>query len=162
MGIVLTRIDDRLIHGQILETWVPYLNVNCVLVGNDKIAGNSFRRKLIHASVPKNIEVLFAAIGELKELLSADEISRQRILLLFNSSEDALAAVRSGVSLSEINLGNLHGSPHAASLSCSVFLHQDDIENLVALEGSGIRISVQCVPSDRLKNWNDLIAGRTL
>ena len=157
MGIVLTRIDDRLIHGQIVETWVPFLNVDCIVVANDQIAGNLMRRKLIHASVPKNIEVLFGSIDELYKIIRADEIRNRRVLLLFNSSLDALKAYQLGVGFSEINLGNLHGEPEGARLTCSVFLQQGDIENLMCLENSGVKISTQCVPTDRLKRWNELL-----
>ena len=161
MGIVLTRIDDRLIHGQILETWVPFLNVDCIVVGNDQVAGNVLRRKLIHASVPKNIKVFFGNIGDLKELLIANEMESRRILLLFNSSEDALKAYQGGIDFPEINLGNLHGDPGGTKVTCSVFLHEDDIENLTLLENSGVKISTQCVPTDRLKYWGDLIGSQT-
>ncbi|MBN2427864.1 MAG: PTS sugar transporter subunit IIB [Deltaproteobacteria bacterium] len=157
MGIVLTRIDDRLIHGQILETWVPFLNVDCIVVANDQIAGNLMRRKLIHASVPKNIEVLFGSINELYKIICADEMRGRRILLLFSSSLDALKAFELGVSFSEINLGNLHGGPGGARVTCSVFLQQEDIENLTCLENSGVKISTQCVPTDRLKRWSELL-----
>jgi PTS system mannose-specific IIB component len=157
MGIVLTRIDDRLIHGQILETWVPFLNVDCIVVGNDQIAGNILRRKLMDASVPKNIKVFFGSIRDLKQLLISKELENRRILLLFNSSQDALEAFQEGVGFSEINLGNLHGDPDGAKVTCSVFLHQDDIKNLTSLENSGVKISTQCVPTDRLKFWGDLV-----
>ncbi len=160
MGIVLTRIDDRLIHGQILETWVPSLNVNCILVGNDLVAGNALHRKLIRASVSKNIEVLFGKIGDLKQLLSDSEVKKMRVLLLFNSSKDALTAFQSGVGFSDINLGNLHGNPGGAEITCSVFLHQDDIDNLSSLEKSGVKVSIQCVPSDRAESWDKLVNSR--
>ena len=160
MGIVLTRIDDRLIHGQILETWVPFLNVDCIVVANDKVAKNVLRRKLIHASVPKNIEVLFGSIDELKQIIGSNGMKDRRVLLLFNSSLDALNAYQLGVGFSEINLGNLHGEPGGARFTCSVFLHEKDIVNLTSLEKSGVKISLQCVPTDRSKNWSELLASQ--
>jgi mannose/fructose/N-acetylgalactosamine-specific phosphotransferase system component IIB len=160
MGIVLTRIDDRLIHGQILETWVPFLNVNCIVVGNDLVAGNALHRKLIRASVSKNIEVLFGSIADLKKILSESELQKGRVLLLFNSSQDALKAFQSGVGFSDINLGNLHGDPGGAKITCSVFLHQDDIDNLSSLEKAGVKVSTQCVPGDRPESWDKLISSR--
>ena len=160
MGIVLTRIDDRLIHGQILESWVPFLKVDCILVGNDQIAGNLLRRKLIHASVPKNIEVLFGRIEDLKQIIDSNGLKGRRVLLLFKSSWDVLKAYQSGVVFSEINLGNLHGEPGGARITCSVFLHEMDIVNLTSLEKSGVKISTQCVPTDRLRNWRVLLGSR--
>ena len=160
MGIVLTRIDDRLIHGQILETWVPHLNVDCIVIGNDQIAGNILRRKLIQASVPKNIEVLFGCIDELKQTIGSNGLKDRRILLLFSSSLDALKAYQSGIRFSEINLGNLHGEPGGAPITCSVFLHEKDIANLTSLENSGVKIWTQCVPTDRLKKWSELLGNQ--
>jgi len=160
MGIVLTRIDDRLIHGQILETWVPFLNVDCIVVANDQIAENLLRRKLIQASVPKNIDVLFGSIGDINQIVGSNGVKGRRVLLLFKNSLDALKSFQSGLKFPELNLGNLHGEPGGARISCSIFLHENDIVNLTSLEKSGVKISIQCVPTDRLKNWSELLDSR--
>lgn len=157
MAVVLARIDDRLIHGQILEVWVPFLNVNCIVVANDDVASIGWRQAVMRAAIPKGTQVFFEKVAALKPLFAAPELQERRILILFVGSRDALKAAQLGVPFSELNLGNLHGDGSAGRISCTVWLYPEDIDNFNALEKAGVRVVSQCVPSDRKENWRQLI-----
>ncbi|HQP30651.1 MAG TPA: PTS sugar transporter subunit IIB, partial [Deltaproteobacteria bacterium] len=55
MNIVLVRVDDRLIHGQILESWIPFIKAQCVVVANDALAGDQFQRAILSMAIPDRI-----------------------------------------------------------------------------------------------------------
>lgn len=157
MSIVLARIDNRLIHGQVLESWVPYTHANCIVVANDEVAGLTFQRMLMEAAVPRGIRVVIGTIEEVSQLFAAGELDVSRVLLLFASSSDALQACRQGVRFDALNLGNMHGGTGKTRLSCTIALDPDDIDNLKSIEEAGVRIVSQCIPSDREQNWRKLI-----
>ncbi|APG26611.1 hypothetical protein A7E78_01275 [Syntrophotalea acetylenivorans] len=157
MGIVLVRIDNRLIHGQILEAWVPALQADCIVVANNQLAEIAFQKVLMESAVPRGIKVAIGSIEEMAQLLRSEELSACRVLLLFGNAQDALQAHRLGVSFDELNLGNLHGGKDKKRLSCTVALNDDDIEQLQALEDDGVKVVMQCVPSDRQRLWRRLI-----
>lgn len=157
MSILLARIDNRLIHGQVLEAWVPYVHANCIVVANDRVAELTFQRILMEAAVPRGIRVVIGTVEEVVGILVSKALDQNRVLLLFATSDDALRAHRRGVEFTELNLGNMHGGEGKKWLSCTISLNSRDVENLAALEGEGVRIVVQCVPSDREKNWRKLI-----
>jgi PTS system mannose-specific IIB component len=157
MSIVLARIDNRLIHGQVLESWVPYTHANCIVVANDEVAGLTFQRTLMEAAVPRGIRVVIGTIEEIASLYAAGELDVSRVLLLFASSADALQAHRHGVHFAALNLGNMHGGAGKMRLSCTIALDPVDIGNLKLLEESGVRIVSQCIPSDREQSWRKLI-----
>ena len=157
MSIVLARIDNRLIHGQVLESWVPYTHANCIVVANDEVAGLTFQRTLMEAAVPRGIRVVIGSIEEVARLFAAGELAVTRVLLLFASSGDALAAYRHGVPFAALNLGNMHGGEGKLRLSCTIALDPVDIDNLKQLEEAGVRIVSQCIPSDREQGWRKLI-----
>ncbi len=157
MSIVLTRIDNRLIHGQVLEAWVPSIRANCIVVVNDQVAAGTFQRLLMEAAVPRSIRVEIVPISGAKEIFSSPEMQNYRILLLFATSADALRAHRMGVPFAELNLGNMHGGEGKVRLSCTLALDPGDIENLDSLEDAGVRIVSQCIPSDRQQDWHKLI-----
>lgn len=159
MGIVLARIDNRLIHGQVLEAWVPSIKANCIVVANDQVAGLTFQRVLMEASVPRGIRVEIGTVAETAGILRSDEVNGQRVLLLFASSGDALRAHRLGVEFSELNLGNMHGGEGKVRLSCTIALDPGDVRNLSSLEEEGVRIVSQCIPSDRQMDWRKLVRG---
>jgi PTS system mannose-specific IIB component len=157
MSIVLTRIDNRLIHGQVLENWVPYTHADCIVVANDEVAGLAFHRILMEAAVPRGIRLLIGTIEEVARFFAAGELDASRVLLLFASSGDALQAYRQGVPFAVLNLGNMHGGEGKMRLSCTIALDPADIDNLKSLEDAGVRIVSQCIPSDREQNWRKLV-----
>jgi len=157
MSLVLARIDDRLIHGQILEVWVPFLNADCIVVANDEVAGALFRQTIMRAAIPRGTLVFFEKVAGLKKLFSSRELLQRRVLVLFSRSADALEAVRRGLTISEVNLGNLHGEGATDRVSCTVWLYPEDVANLDTLEQVGVKVVSQCVPSDKKENWREMI-----
>jgi len=157
MSIVLARIDNRLIHGQVLETWVPHTHANCIVVADDQVAGLTFQRVMMEAAVPRSIRVVIGTIEEVARLFAGGEFAPNRVLLLFSNSADALRAHRQGIPFAELNLGNMHGGEGKRRFSCTIALDPMDIENLVALEEEGTRIVCQCIPSEREQGWRKLI-----
>ena len=157
MSIVLARIDSRLVHGQVLEAWVPYVNADCIVVANDEVAGTSFQRMVMQAAVPSSIKLIIGTLEETACILSSAELLKKRVLLLFATSEDALKVRQMGVSYEKLNLGNMHSSTGKDRYTCTIALDQHDIHKLRQVEEQGVSIVSQCVPSDREQNWHKLI-----
>ncbi len=158
MSIVLARVDNRLVHGQVLEAWVPHTHATCILVANDELASSAIRRMMVEASVPRSLKVVVGTVDEIsRDLSSSARFSSYRILLLFASSSDALRAHRQGVPFTQLNLGNMHKGKETVAFSCTIHLDREDIENLRQLEREGVEIVSRCVPMDRGQNWRKLI-----
>lgn len=155
--ISLTRIDNRLIHGQVLESWIPYLNANCIVVANDGMAEATLQRMVMESAVPRGIRVVIAGLEAVARLFAGHELDRNRVLLLFASSSDALRGHQLGIPFGELNLGNMHAGEGKYRLCCTLALDSEDIENLKGLEEDGVRIVSQCVPLDREQPWRKLI-----
>jgi mannose/fructose/N-acetylgalactosamine-specific phosphotransferase system component IIB len=157
MSIVLTRIDNRLIHGQVLESWVPFTHADCIVVANDQVAGLPFQRVLMAAAVPRGIRLVIGSLEEVARLFAASELESSRVLLLFSTSADARQALRQGILFTELNLGNMHGGDGKMRFSCTIALDPEDIDNLKEIEEAGVRIVAQCIPSDRERGWRKLV-----
>jgi PTS system mannose-specific IIB component len=157
MGIVLTRIDSRLIHGQVLEAWVPSLQADCIVVANDAAAHTPLQKMIMQAAVPSAIRLVIGTLEEAADLLRSPDLAGRRTLLLFASSDDALRACRLGIVYSKLNLGNMHAAEGKCRYSCTIALDQHDIDNLRAVEATGVTIVSQCVPADREQGWQNLV-----
>ncbi len=158
MAVVLARIDNRLIHGQVLEAWVPHIRADCIVVANDRVAAEPLRRTMMAAAVPRNIQVVIGSVAELREQFSNGRFAQCRVLLLFETSEDALRAHQLGFPFDTLNLGNMHAGEGKLRCSCTIALDAQDIGNLDRLEKEeGVRIVSQCVPGDRVRPWRKLI-----
>ncbi|PLX95598.1 MAG: PTS N-acetylgalactosamine transporter subunit IIB [Desulfuromonas sp.] len=158
MGIVLARIDSRLIHGQVLEAWVPHVQANCIMVANDRIGALSLQKKIMKAAVPRGIEVFIGSLVEVAQQLAGARYSGLKVLLLFDSSRDALRGHRDGIPLTELNLGNMHAGEGKQRYSCTLALDAEDIANFDALEACGVKIVSQCLPADHERDWHKLMA----
>lgn len=157
MSIVLTRIDNRLIHGQVLETWVPYVNADCIVVANDEVAATPLKRMMMESSVPSRMRVEIGSVEDMVTLFATHSLDACRVLLLFGSPGDALRAYRFGLTYQNLNLGNLHAGEGKTRLSCTLFLDPVDRGYLQQLENAGVDISARCVPADTERPWKKLI-----
>lgn len=157
MNLVLTRIDNRLIHGQVLEAWVPFVKADCILVANDEIADNSLKKMMMQASVSSRLRVEIGRVEEIAALLNSGELDKCRVLLLFGTTSDAVRAYRSGLNYMRLNLGNLHADKGKARLSCTLFLNAADLDDLAMLDQAGVEITARCIPADGERPWKKLI-----
>ncbi len=157
MSIVLARIDSRLVHGQVLEAWVPYVDADCIVVANDEVAGTSFQCMVMQAAIPSSIKLIIGTLEETVCILTSADLLKKRVLLLFARSEDALKILQLGVSYTKLNLGNMHSSVGKDRYTCTIALDQHDIETLQQVEDQGVTIVSQCVPADREQSWHKLI-----
>lgn len=156
MSIVLARIDNRLIHGQVLESWVPYVHADCILVANDAVAGNPMQKILMTAAVPKGVGVFIETLAGAAKLLSGGMLIDRKVLLLLATSADALSLYRLGVPYGKLNLGNLHGGENRRRVSCTIAFAPEDHANLGQLDAAGVQVVAQCIPADRERDWKKL------
>jgi len=161
MSLVLTRIDSRLIHGQVLEAWVPHVQADCIVVANEEVAQTPLQRMIMQAAVPSSIKLMIGTLEEAAVFLDSAEADRRRVLLLFASSFDALRARQLGIGYVKLNLGNMHTAEGKNRYSCTIALDQGDIDNLRQVAACGVTIVSQCIPADREQGWEQMLrSGR--
>jgi mannose/fructose/N-acetylgalactosamine-specific phosphotransferase system component IIB len=129
MPLVLARIDCRLIHGQVVETWVPHKCADSLIVANDDLAGNPFLRSVMELAVPPAIRVRFC-----------------RLDLLVASAADAVTLRKAGAAFDLLNIGNLHFAAGKVEISPSVFFAPEDFDALGWFRSHGVSVLVQGTP----------------
>jgi mannose/fructose/N-acetylgalactosamine-specific phosphotransferase system component IIB len=147
--IVLSRIDDRLIHGQVVEGWVNFLKATCIFVADDRVASNSFQRSIMELSVPQGLKAVIGRVEDICDLVRTASLSADRIILLFSNPADVLRAINSGLSCRVINIGGMHYTPGKRKLMDVLAVDDADLAALKELVAKSIKIDVQTVPSQR-------------
>jgi mannose/fructose/sorbose-specific phosphotransferase system IIB component len=147
MDIQLIRIDDRLIHGQVVVGWVKALNIQTLVVVNDAIAKNAMQKTLMEMAVPSGLKVRFYAVGE-AVAAAQDQVDRSRSLLLFSSPVDVKAFLEGGASLSSINVGGMHFCEGKKQVCKTVCVSDEDVKAFQALRDKGVELEVRAVPGD--------------
>jgi len=144
--ISLVRVDNRLIHGQVVEAWLPHLRVTRVAVADDEAASSPLIRAAMALAVQSAIEVLIQPLERMDfAALSRDAV---RTLVLVREVAGAAYAQAHGLTLSELNLGNVHFASGRRQVSPSVFLSADELAALKALAAAGVRVEARAVPSE--------------
>ena len=147
MPVELYRVDNRLVHGQVLEAWLPKVRADAILVVDDDVSADPFQKCVLEAMGQSLIRICVVPTAEAMRSLDG-ELAKKRVIVLFKSLEQALAAYRSGMPMGRLNLGNIHPSPEARSLSPSVNLSPEDVGRLKELIDAGVKVDARAVPCE--------------
>lgn len=147
------RIDNRLVHGQVIEAWLPHIRAKVLIVANDELASDALRQEIMGLAVPSGVLFRCCAVREIGlELRRLDqEKSNQHILVLFATCTDARTAHMGGLEFSTLNIGNLHYGPGKEQICEHIALGQDDRNCLQYFEKHGVEIDFRCVPTRTTK-----------
>jgi len=146
--IKLTRIDDRLVHGQVAFTWVPALSVDCLLVVNDKVAKDEFQKMTLGLAKPANAKLLIKTLADATVFLNDEKNGKLKILVLINSIRDA-AALASGVSeIVSVNFGGIRSRDGSRLISKAVAITDEDVSVIKGMLDKGIELEIRQVPTD--------------
>ncbi|UCG53122.1 MAG: PTS sugar transporter subunit IIB [Candidatus Latescibacterota bacterium] len=157
MPLCLVRIDDRMIHGQVVLGWARVLKPDRIVLVNDRIAGSSWERKFYTASVPSQMKVSFLNVDETTPEHLDDLFKNESVLMLFESVVDVHKIIEKGVQIDEINIGGLHFRPGAEEILPYVFLTDEDKRLLRELVKKGITLTAQDIPGNAPTNINAVV-----
>jgi mannose/fructose/sorbose-specific phosphotransferase system IIB component len=147
--IVFTRIDDRLIHGQVVEGWVNFLKATSILVADDRVASNALQRSIMEISVPQGLKVFIGSVDDVCGRLRASAAGNERVILLFSTPADVLRALEHGLDCQALNIGGMRYLPGKRKLINVVAVDDGDLSALRAIAARGIKVEVQAVPTQK-------------
>lgn len=157
--IILYRVDDRLVHGQVVEGWVPHLKAEELAVVSDEISGDEMRRAIMRFATPEGVDLKIMTVAEASAYLPEAAKSPRKVLLLLPGLAEALALSGNGLAIPSLNIGGMHYSAGKnLSIGKAIFLNDADCAALRALSASGIRIEGRGVPSDSPLDLMEAIA----
>jgi mannose/fructose/N-acetylgalactosamine-specific phosphotransferase system component IIB len=157
MPVKLARIDDRLIHGQVILGWVPAVKPDRIVVANDRVAGSDWERKFYSSCVPPEVNVSFANVADAARQIAGDLYQNEQIIVLLESAQDTLRLMAAGIDLKEVNVGGLHYREGSVELLPFVFLVHEERNALRELVKRGVTLFAQDVPSNPAKIINSLV-----
>jgi PTS system mannose-specific IIB component/fructoselysine and glucoselysine-specific PTS system IIB component len=154
----LHRIDDRLIHGQVVVGWGQPLDVAFILLVDDEVATSEWEQELYRMGVPPEMEVHFLNVRDaLAQLPRYEEDPRHGILL--TGDIETMRRLADGGGITSVNLGGIHHRAGRTQRLRYVFLSTDEENALRELANRGVSISAQDVPGARPIPLDDLLAG---
>lgn len=155
---VLSRIDSRLLHGQVATAWSKSVTPTRIIVVSDAVAKDDLRTQLIQQAAPVGVKAHVVPIDQMIKLAKDDKhFGGQRALLLFETPQDALRAIEGGVPLKELNVGSMAHSIGKVQPNKVLAFDQDDIDTFKKLEDKGVKFDVRKVPTDSKDNMDAIL-----
>ncbi|MQS75289.1 PTS galactosamine transporter subunit IIB [Companilactobacillus halodurans] len=156
-NIVLTRIDNRLVHGQVGVVWTSSIGANLLLVANDDTANDPLQQELMEATAESSgVGIRFWTIE--KTINNIHRASaRQKIFIIVRTPEDARKLIEGGVPIDNLNIGNMHFSEGKRQITKQAYMDDKDISDLKVCAAKGASVYVQEVPEDKKQPLEEVI-----
>ncbi len=154
---VLARVDSRLLHGQVATSWTKSVRPDRIIVVSDAVSKDELRKGLIMKAAPPGVK---AHVVPLKKIIQVEKDPRfgaTKAMLLFENPQDALAVIKEGVSIKQLNIGSMAHSVGKVLVNKVISMDQKDIDTFKELKKLGISFDVRKVPADAADNLDALI-----
>ena len=157
MGVVLFRLDERLIHGQVVVAWGSYLKPDRIVIFNDQVAASPWERELYMCCVPPDFQASVYNLEEAAQKLSNGTFESEKVVALVENLTDIQELKKKGARIPEVNLGGIHFSQVRERILPYLYLSPDEKSICRELINSGTKLFCQDVPTAEKKDLRELL-----
>ncbi len=150
------RIDDRLIHGQVIAVWCKHKKFTRIVIIDDQVASDTFMQQVLKMAAPPNIAVDVYSIDKAMDVLNQGAVKPETTMLLMKTPETARRLYENGLQYDNLNIGGMGGGPGRKNVFKNIAMSQEEIEILKYLLDEGVDITLLTVPGERSKKFADL------
>lgn len=147
MAILLYRVDDRLIHGQVILGWGRPLGIDFILLVDDQVRDSPWEQDLYRMGVPAGIELIFVNRSEAVAALPRYESDDRRGIVLAGEIGTMSELSRAGIAIPRVNLGGVHHKPGRTEHLPYLYLTDEELKELESLQESGVEVTAQDLPT---------------
>lgn len=158
MAILLCRIDDRLIHGQVVVGWGAALGLDFIAVVDDELSASDWEQDLYRAGLPENIEACFTSVAEAMREFPIWKANDERGFALTRDIA-TMRRLAEGGALDGlvVNVGGIHAAPGRRRVMPYLFLSPADAAELDKLRAAGVEVTAQDVPGARRLDLEEIL-----
>lgn len=154
--LVLVRIDDRLIHGQVVTQWIKTCHANVIYVIDDALKTNTLMNRVLKAAAPPGVQVLVQTADEAIESLMGEPGKNEKVLILVKIPQVLEKLIDNGVQIPKIILGGMGLTAARKRFHKNVAASEEEVECMKRIVSKGVPIFYQIVPSDSALNIEKL------
>ena len=149
--IIMTRVDHRLLHGQVAFSWTSHLSADCILVADDDTALDETKKTITKLAKPAGVKLVIKTIADSIKAINSGVTDKYKLFVVVASVDDAYKLVKNVASIKSLNLGGTKFEEGKESLSSAVFVTKEEYDELKELVNNGIEVYCQQVPTDKRK-----------
>ena len=156
-NVVLARIDDRLIHGQVVTGWMKVTNGNKIYIVDDKLKQDAMMQMVLKTAAPMGTKVFIQSVEEAVEALKKPEKPNERIVILAKVPQVFEKMLEQGIVLPTIVLGGMGLTAQRQRFYKNVAASSEELECMRRIISHGTEIVYQLVPDEPSKNIKSLL-----
>ena len=162
-GQIIVRVDDRLIHGQVLVGWASHYALRRIIVANDEIASNEWEKNLLLMAAPDDIEALAMSLTDALPWFLSDDTSggNKNSMVLLSSPTDLATLADLGLPPCEINFGGIHFDVGRVEYLPYIFLTPGEVETCQKLIARGFTLECRDLPTNTKYNLARILEERS-
>lgn len=153
MKIKLSRIDDRLIHGQVATVWAKEAGANRIIVVSDEVANDEVRKILVKQAAPPGIKVNIVSVEKAVKVFNNPKYENETVFFLFVGPEDALRLVENGIPIKSLNIGGMHFKTGRTQVTKAVSVDQKEVDCFRKLALLGVELDLRVIATDAKGNF---------
>ena len=162
MTLALYRIDDRLIHGQVVVGWGQPLDIGFIVLVDDNVAASDWEQELYRMGVPVEMDLYFHDVPGALEALGGYRADRRPGMLVTGDIATMQRLVDADPAIRAVNLGGIHHKAGRTQRMRYVYLSDEEADALRRMSTGGVTITAQDVPTARPVPLHDVLSGATL
>ena len=159
MAVELYRIDDRLIHGQVIVGWGQPMRLGFIVLVDDEVAASEWEQELYAMAVPPEVGLIFSTVEDAIRRLPAWALDARPGMLLTGDVDTMRRLTEGAPNIRDVNVGGIHHRAGRVQRLRYVFLSPEEERALLSMEERGVRVTARDVPSARAIPLGILLSG---
>lgn len=151
------RIDDRLVHGEVVTLWVSNLGVNTVIIADDAYASNPINAMTANLVKPKNVNLHLKKISEALDYINDEAHEKEKIFVVCGNAQSALMLVQGCDKITEVNVGAMRHADGKKQVNLKVFVDEQDMKDLCEIDRLGRVIFQQTKPDHKRVTLQEML-----
>lgn len=146
--ILLTRVDCRLLHGQVAVSWTSGLGADCILIANDRVVDDNLRKTTMKLAKPAGTKLVIKNIQDSIEALNSGVTDKYKLFIVVESIEDAARLAKAVPAVRQVNLGLVKAKDGTRNISKSINILPEEETWIREMAGLGVEVEIRQVPND--------------
>lgn len=161
MPVVLARIDQRLIHGIVVNQWHAALDNKRFMVVDDEVSQNEDVKASLRMSKPTGTGMSIISVEKAINNFQAGKYDSQKVFLIAKEPSTMLKLIDSGIKIPKLDLGIIFAEEGRTRVSKFIALNQQEVTDLKKIEQQGIPVEIRYVPNDSPESFDSAIENKS-
>lgn len=155
--IKMTRIDHRLLHGQVAFTWIKFTGSNCILIADDAVARDELRMAALRLAKPEGTKLVIKSVEDSIKAIKSGVTDKYELFVITESIDSAYRLAKEVDAIDQINVGGVKAQEGKRKVSDAVYVSEREADELRELAALGKHVFAQMTPSDPQHELTDLL-----